>query len=226
MRSVTGPDGRAIPENWIARLEHPSLPPRSPLWPTPPSTPSPLPPPLPAELQLNAFLQHRRTGKPPMIFDVRMIERTVFLGEVPPIPEDNTPGLVPFHTDGPNGGQPATYPGVSALNITALADDPLGEFPWPFIVLAHHPSLPVTVQDIIVAILANFQECVTEDEVNSLTAARRDQVYRAYWQRVKELMLAEDDGIRRIDYLGDRYMFRGLEPAEVGDGFMIYFGPP
>ena len=32
-------------------------------------------------------------------------------------------------------------------------------------------------------------------------------------------------GLRRVDFLGDRYMFRGLEPAPDGDGFMMYFGP-
>lgn len=229
MRSLTGPDGRGIPENWIARLEHPSLPPRPTLWPTPPCTP--LPPssalPLPPHaLQLNPFLEHRRTGKPPVVLDVRMPAQLIFLGEVAPIPEDPVPGLVPFNPDGPNGAQPATFPGVGALTVTALADDPLAAFPWPFIVLNHHAALPVTVQDVLSSVVANFAERVTQEELDALMAPRREQVYRAYWQRVGELRFSEEDGVRRVDYLGDRYMFRGLESMPDEEGFMIFFGPP
>ena len=226
MRSLTGPDGRGIPDNWISRLEHPSLPPRPPLWPTPPSTPTLLTTPLPSDLQLNPFLEHRRIGKPPLILDVRMSVQQVFLGEVPPIPEDPVPGIVMFNPEGPNGAQPATYPGVTALNVTALADDPLGEFPWPFIVLNHHAALPVTVYDVLHAVIDNFYESVTQEELDALTASRREQVHRAYWQRVNELPFDEDDGVRRVDYLGDRYMFRGFEPIPSEEGFMIFFGPP
>ncbi|KIP03106.1 hypothetical protein PHLGIDRAFT_78097, partial [Phlebiopsis gigantea 11061_1 CR5-6] len=169
---------------------------------------------------------HRRTGKPPLLLDVRMTEQIALLGEVPPIPEDPVPGLVLFNAAGPNGAQAATYPGVGALNVGALADDPLGAFPWPFVVLSHHAALPVTVQDVLRGVLANFHERVAAEELAALTAARREQVHRAYWQRVEELRFDEADGVRRVDYLGDRYMFRGLEPVPGAEGFMIFFGPP
>lgn len=231
MRSLTSPDGSWHPENWIPRLEHPALPPRPELWPTPPPSPPSVPPPLADELALNPFLEHRRTGLPPVDLDLRRPALWVYLGEPPgaaPLVESpEAPKLHPLlELDGPNGAQPATHPGVGALNAGALADDPAPCVRWPFIVLAHHPALPVSVADVLEALHENFRQCLTEEEVAALSPARQDQLFRTYWSRVECYGGGGTDGLRRVDYLGDRYMFRGLEPAPSGDGFMIYFGPP
>ncbi|EKM57707.1 uncharacterized protein PHACADRAFT_251500 [Phanerochaete carnosa HHB-10118-sp] len=217
------------PENWIPRLEHPALPPRPDLWSTPPSTPRSTPPPLPCEMQLNPLLQHRRTGLPMLDYDLRHRDLWVFVGPPQTLPAaggaDALKVPVSLELYGPNGAQPATYPGVGALNVTMLGDEPFAEFHWPFIVLSRHPALPVTVQDVLEAVHENFRQCLTTEEVDMLGPFRRDQLFRTYWARVEWFPSDETAGLRRVDYLGDRYMFRGLEPAPVGDGFMIFFGP-
>ncbi|KAI0915178.1 hypothetical protein AcV5_005499 [Taiwanofungus camphoratus] len=191
---------------------------------------SPHPPPPASEIQLNPFLRHRPIGKPPILFDLRLHEPLVLLGEMPPVPGDREPWHVPFYSAGPNGAQPATYPAITGLHITALADDTLPRFPWPFIVVPHHPSLPVLIRDVLNACIANFEERMTQEEVDALSEQRKDQTYRAYWQRVTTMVggriPGDEDGLRRIDYLGDRAFFRGLEPAPDGDGFMMFVGPP
>ena len=244
MRSVQGPDGLPHPEQWISRLEHPALPPRPSLWTTPPSS-SPPSPPHPCHLQLNPFLEHRLTGVPPIVFDIRFKPHSIILGEAPP----NTPSpsssstssssssgsqhahFIMFNPEGPNGLQPATYPGIPALTICALADEMTFHFPWPVLAICGDSSLPVTVREVLRAIYLNFQEYMTEEELSSLTRLRRSQVERAYHQRVRDLPgCPADDGIRRVDFLGDRCIFRGIEPVKDGDGdgegFVLFVGPP
>ncbi|GJE85368.1 hypothetical protein PsYK624_014470 [Phanerochaete sordida] len=207
MRSLQSPDGALHPENWIARLEH-----RAPAAPR----------------RLNPLLAHTRTGPPPLEYDVRMQDAVVCVG--PPhvtLDARGAPvGLLPsvLAPAGPNGAQPATHPGVGALAVTALADEPAG-FAWPFVVLARHAALPVTVGDVLEALHANFQECLAAGEVAGVSTARREALFRAYWARVEWYPDDAIPGLRRVDFLGDRYMFRGLEPAPDGDGFMMYFGP-
>ena len=57
---------------------------------------------------------------------------------------------------------------------------------------------------------------VAAEELAALGAPRREQVHRAYWQRVQELGFDEGDGVRRVDYLLDNYMFRGIARAQGG----------
>lgn len=227
MRSVQGPDGSERPETWMARLEHPALPPRPPLWPTPPSSPSQTSPPS-LSLQLNPFLEHRRVGVPPIIFDIRFKLDSILLGEREPDSDDEQGGGWPhFRPAGQNGAQPATYPGVTALSVTALADDMMTTFSWPVTAMAHHPALPVTVENVLDALYQNFQEFMTKEELDSLTEQRRQQVLRAYEDRARNLPdIDHTDGVRRVDFLGDRCIFRGLEPPPDGEGFTLFVGPP
>ncbi|CCM04388.1 uncharacterized protein FIBRA_06564 [Fibroporia radiculosa] len=226
-RSLTDEHGSPRPENWVPRIEHPSLPPRPALWDTPRQPVHHVPP---AELQLNPFLRHRATGRPPILFDLRVHQCLVYLGELPPLAPGEEPLRIPFYSDGPNGSQPATHPPVASVRITALADDTFPVFPWPITVMPHHPALPVLVRDVLNACIANFEERMTREEVDALALDRRPQVFRAYWARVRSMVAGripgDDDGLRRIDYLGDRVFFRGLEPAPDGDGFMLFMGAP
>lgn len=148
------------------------------------------------------------------------------LGELTPVQGDKQPVRLPFEIDYSNGAQPATYPGVSSLKITTIADDPLPICPWPILVVSHHPSLPVLVGDVLYAIIRNFSQHMTNQEYYSLSLDRRLQVHTAYWNRVRVILgdWQDDDGVRRIDYLGDRHYFRGLEPDSNGEGFVIFFG--
>ncbi|KAI0765898.1 hypothetical protein BD413DRAFT_481632 [Trametes elegans] len=220
-------DGGTHPENWIPRARHPCLPPRPELWPTPPATYAPLP----GELQLNPWLVHRAEGPPALHFDLRLRAADVQLNPAPaPGALHNHGERAPFHADGPNGAQPATHPGAPGLRITALAGDPQPAFWWPVTALAHHAALPVQVRDVLDALVANFEEFVTEGEWRRLSRERQRMALRAYARRV-ELVIGgrrcpRDDGLRRVDYLGDNICFRGLAPAPDGEGFMLFVGPP
>lgn len=150
----------------------------------------------------------------------------VELGEEVPESDTERPRAILFDVSGPNGAQPATHPGVSEMKITMLADDALPVFPWPFIVNAHHDALPVTMCDVIMALVDNFKERMTQAEVNSLDPRRKQIMEQAYWNRLTAMAISNDDGIRRVDYLGGNYMFRGLEPAPDGEGFMLFVGAP
>ena len=236
MQSLVDPANLARhPENWIAGVEHPSLPPQPAMWRHPPQVDPPL---SPHQLQLNPFLEHRRFGEPPIQHDLRCFyleDPQVILGELPPNGDTIVrPRVLCFSMLGPNGAQPATYPGVRSMKITMLADDSLPVFPWPFIVHAHHDALPVTVRDVLIAVTENFKQRLTQEEVDSMSLGRQQLVNYAYWARIhwtrgRTSAVSEEDlinGLRRVDYLGTNYIFRGLEPAPDGEGFTLFVGAP
>ncbi|KAH9848778.1 hypothetical protein C2E23DRAFT_862427 [Lenzites betulinus] len=217
------PGGQTFPENWVPRVTHFSLPPRPDLWPTPPQTFDPLP----GTLQLNPWLTHRATGPSPLHFDLRLRAEDAQLNTR----EDRYGARrAEFRAFGPNGAQPATYPGVPRLRICALAGDAQPVFWWPFTVLAHHEALPVQVRDVLDALVANFEERMTLEEFNLLSDERAGMLHRAYGRRTALVVggrpCPKDDGLRRVDYLGDNICFRGLEPMPDGEGFMMFVGPP
>ncbi|KAI0823477.1 hypothetical protein BC628DRAFT_1449855 [Trametes gibbosa] len=217
------PGGQTFPENWVPRVAHFSLPPRPALWPTPPQTFDPLP----GELQLNPWLTHRPTGPSPLHFDLRLRAEDVQLNA--PDTRYST-RRADFRVFGPNGAQPATYPGVPRLRICALAADAQAVFWWPFTVLAHHEALPVQMRDVLDALVANFEERMSLEEFNLLSDERARMLHRAYLRRTALVVggrpCPKDDGLRRVDYLGDNICFRGLEPLPGGEGFMMFVGPP
>ena len=253
-------DGHPHPDRWIPRVQHASLPPRPDLWPTPRQTYNPLPeelqlnpflmhcllgrPPLHFDLRLR-------------VEDITLGERPPAVSPytLPPPPNNDPPPWViemaaaaaaansdstsssasarapnAFWCDGPNGAQPATYPGVPRLRIAALAGDASHAFAWPVTVLPHDAALPVLVADVLHALVANFEERLTGEELDALSEGRRTMVYQAYWRRMRLPIggrIPEDtDGLRRVDYLGDATYFRGLEPNPSGDGFVLFLGPP
>ncbi|KAI8974807.1 hypothetical protein BD414DRAFT_467807 [Trametes punicea] len=228
LASLREPGGATFPENWVPRVRHPSLPPRPDLWPTPRQTPEPLP----GEVQLNPWLVHRSTGPPHLHFDLRYRAADIMINEEPYDRDGfHLPGMRShFCCDGPNGSQPATYPGLPRLRICALADDPQPVFWWPFTVIPHHEFLPVLMADVFDALIANFEERITSEEIRLLSEERRLMVYRAYLRRtnlvIGGVQCPKDDGLRRVDYLGDNVCFRGLEPAPDGQGFILFMGPP
>ena len=60
----------------------------------------------------------------------------------------------------------------------------------------------------------------------------RDVLKASYWIRTQDrdgeesVTVDEADGLRRLDYLGSNYIFRGLEPAPDGEGFILFMGAP
>jgi hypothetical protein len=90
----------------------------------------------------------------------------------------------------------------------------------------------ITCEDVFIGIYENFQEHVKRREFNSWPVARQERCNRTYNVRMQERrqMCAEESsetvGLRRIDCMGDRVMFRGLQPSPIHEGaWIIFLGP-
>lgn len=90
----------------------------------------------------------------------------------------------------------------------------------------------ITVQDVFEAISYNFSLHVSGEEYASWDERRQAQAGAAYWNKVFRNQVinphgaVNNDGMKRVDYLGDRVMFRGLEPSPRKDGtWMLFVGP-
>lgn len=208
---LRSPGGTEHPELWIPGLEHPSIPPRPGRW----SDPRPGEPlPFPWECQLNPFLEHKLFGVSALYWDLGQPHGGILYGEaeatIPLSPADKA--------------QPATWPFLTHMYINAVADDTAPHFPWPFMVF--NPR-GIKCEDVFEAIFENFQQHVSQHEHDSWSALRQRQSGRAYHIRLASED-REGDGLRRIDYLGHRVMFRGLEPNpnRDGSGWVMFIGPP
>ncbi|KAL0946663.1 hypothetical protein HGRIS_012853 [Hohenbuehelia grisea] len=183
--------------HWIRGTQHIALPPRPTRW----AEPNPLDPlPFPFECQLNPHLEHKLFGTPPLIFNIGLHPGVILYAGV-----DVTLPLLPS-----DKAQPATYPFLTHMFINAVADDPMDNFPWPIMVVQ---ELGIKVADVLNAIYHNFQEHVSRTEYDSWPPARRKQAAAARTSRIAASngTVPEDDTVRRIDYLGDLVMFRGLQ---------------
>ncbi|KAH7887212.1 hypothetical protein F5I97DRAFT_1807635 [Phlebopus sp. FC_14] len=218
--NLRGPNGTPRPETWPARFQHPALPPRPPEWPTPPQN-ARLP--FPWETQLNPYLEHRYIGRTLISFDIGRPPLGIVFTESEP---------AAITLDQSDFCQPATFPFATHMHVVGVADDPAPIFPWPIMV---RNERGITCGDVFQAISSNFQEHVTVEEYNGWSGRRRDLAARAYQKRVHEPLdwtrpheiPGRNDGLRRIDYMGDKVMFRGLEPSPWRDGTWIMFvGPP
>jgi hypothetical protein len=170
---------------------------------------------------------HHAAGHPLVHFDLRLPPSAITLLRGAPAP------LAPS-----DSAQHATWPALAELTIASVADEPLfaaggGAFPWP--VRAANPG-GVTCGDVWAALAAAVRLHVRPGEYAALSAARKEQVKLSYWARCAPDLPVEDgapprpgpdDGCRRIDVLGTRVMFRGLEPASGVDGsWVMFLGPP
>jgi hypothetical protein len=113
--------------------------------------------------------------------------------------------------------------------VSAVADDPFPVFPWP--VLVRNPRGVLCI-DVYRAVHKNFQAYLTKDEVSKFSAFKLRMVEEACSQRRESRLMGrewndDEDGLRRVDYLVDRVMFRGLEPSKIGGGsWVLHLGPP
>jgi hypothetical protein len=173
--------------------------------------------PRPQECRLHQYLQHLSIGVPLLHFDIG--RETILLGR--------SQATIPIHDS--DCAQLATDPPLSEMHIHAVADDSAPNFPWPFTV--RNPR-GITCQDVFRTIYRNFQQHVTEQEFNTWSRRRKEQCSRAYHLRVDSMNAwnpvppAFGDGLRRIDYMGERIMFRGLEPSPAGETSWIMFVGP
>lgn len=127
-----------------------------------------------------------------------------------------------------NLNQPATYPFVTEMYITAVGDDPYAEFPWP---LAVYNPKGVLCKDVFHAVFQNFQRFLKREEVDKFIKFKTKLVEEAFNQRREGGLMGrvwdDQDGLRRIDYFADKVMFRGLEPSpNRGGSWTMFLGPP
>ncbi|KAL4264066.1 DUF6699 domain-containing protein [Pleurotus pulmonarius] len=199
------------PERWISGTQHPALPPRPTRW-KEPNPQDPLP--FPWECQLNPFLEHRLFGPMSLWFDVREDPSMLCYGTV-----DTMIPLSPA-----DRMQPATYPFLTHMFINAIGDDPIQPFLWPFMV--RNPK-GIKCEDVYNAVYENFQEYVSQSEYDDWPQVRQVQCTQSYGARHSSRANRESgfvEGIRRVDYLGDNIMFRGLEPNPNIDGWVMCVG--
>jgi hypothetical protein len=186
--------------------------------------------------QLNPLLVHHAAGVPLVHFDLRLPPSAITLLHGPGAPAP------PSAAD---RAQHATWPALAELVIGAVADEPLfapatalglgvaAGFPWA--VRMANPG-GVTCGDVWAALADAVMLHVRPGEYAALSPARKEQVKLSYWARCASDLPVEEgapprpgpnDGCRRIDVLGTRIMFRGLEPAPGVDGsWVMFLGPP
>ena len=212
-RSLRGLHGSPHPERWVPGLQHRSIPRRPSLWRDPePSYP-------PSECQLNPYLEHRSFGPPPLYFNIGLGTGGIVFYE----PE----GTIPL--EAADRAQPATYPLLTEMYIDTVGDDPSRTFLWPFPI--HNPN-GILCQDVFEAICVNFEQYISQDEYDSWPESLQNRCTRSYNARLAtanswnpELSPPSNDGLRRIDYMGDRFMFRGLEPHPNDSSWTLFVGP-
>jgi hypothetical protein len=219
--SLVGPNDSPHPERWIPGLIHPALPPRPTLWDAGAASF-----PFIWDYHLNPFLQHRVVGYSPVYFHIASTPGAVY--HRLPLTRNLTVPLWPEEL-----AQPATYPFLKDMHIKNIADDDsTNPFPWPMIV---HNSDGVLLRDIFAAISENFSQYVAQEEFSHWTEERKKTAKRAYRARVAIANTSLDPfippshdntGLRRVDYMGERVLFRGLEPSPEQDGtWVMFLGP-
>ncbi|KAI0832933.1 hypothetical protein BC628DRAFT_1407292 [Trametes gibbosa] len=138
--------------------------------------------------------------------------------------------------------EPATFPTVRRMTISceALAEWPVVLEPHstsrdrsrersPFLGVSAYPAgasaddAPITVYDVLMAIHRTVQRQISHVDWARLTRAQTQAVSRAYTRRCRTFPSAaafeEAQGVRRVDYLLEAYMFRGLVRDNLQDGF-------
>lgn len=130
--------------------------------------------------------------------------------------------------------QQATHPGITRMEITC---DGISQ--WPIILepqrdrpssgFLNVPSSatadfgPITVGDVLVAIHRVLQTQISHRDWVQLTPSQETNIARAYTRRCRTFPSVEEfearQGVRRVDYLLDKVVFRGLTRVRGEDGF-------
>ncbi|KAH8096660.1 hypothetical protein BXZ70DRAFT_329226 [Cristinia sonorae] len=132
--------------------------------------------------------------------------------------------------------QQATHPGVTRMEIIcdAISQWPIVLEPQPdrpsqsgYLSVPSGPASygPITVGDILVAIHRVLQTQISHRDWVKLSAQEEANVARAYTRRCRTFPSAEEfearQGVRKVDYLLERFMFRGLTRIRGTDGFEL-----
>ena len=134
--------------------------------------------------------------------------------------------------------EPATHPPVHHMTITCdLIPD------WPIVLEPHtrererererSPFLsvspqeaanaPITVYDVLMALHRTLQRRISQADWARLTTRQTNAISAAYTRRCRTYPSVQAfenaQGVRRVDYLHERYMFRGIMRAGATEGF-------
>ncbi|OSC96378.1 hypothetical protein PYCCODRAFT_1441083 [Trametes coccinea BRFM310] len=191
-----------------------------------PSAPPPPPPPA-----INPLLNGENAGGPLLLFDLSQNtfnpQRLTSYGQ-----KKGTPlSLEELR-------EPATYPPVWRMTIThdKIPDWPVVLEPRstsrersrersPFLGVPPEVSQdsPITVFDVLKAIFLTVQRQISHVDWARLSQSDMRAVSMAYTRRCRTFSSAaafeEAQGVRRVDYLRDDYMFRGIARENSKDGF-------
>jgi hypothetical protein len=124
--------------------------------------------------------------------------------------------------------EPATHPAITRLRIIC---DIIPQ--WP-IDLEYNPysqgglnipapAVPISLGDILIALHRSLQNRISHIDWAKLTVSEETAVARAYTRRCKSIpsvsQFEASQGVRRVDYLLDRVMFKGLIRVPGAEGF-------
>lgn len=120
--------------------------------------------------------------------------------------------------------QAATTPPVTRMRVIHHAIPQ-----WPIDIelryneYAAGTTSPITVGDVLYMIHQSLRRQISHADWAMLSSWRRTEVARAYTRRYSSVpqmaQLEASRGVRRVDYLGDRHIFRGLVKIYDMDGF-------
>lgn len=194
-----------------------------PTWlvPYPPAPPQPQP-------QLNPLLNAEGGRQPPLVFDLS------FYAYEPRRAAASAGGAGGSLLSADELSQTASYPGVTRMVITCdevpdwrIVLEPYKERPSNSGYLAvptpNAPVAPITVNDVLRAIHQYLQRQITHADWYKLPQDRATAVARAYTRRCRTFpttqAFEESQGVKRVDYLENKYMFRGLVRERGEQGF-------
>ncbi|KAH7887221.1 hypothetical protein F5I97DRAFT_1120778 [Phlebopus sp. FC_14] len=121
--------------------------------------------------------------------------------------------------------EPATYPPITRMRIT---HDAIPQ--WPIDLQYHYDqytmqttSPPITLGDVLYMVHSSLHRQITQQDWARLSLTEETNVARAYTRRCKSVPstahLEASQGVKRIDYLLEKHIFRGLIRAHDEDGF-------
>jgi hypothetical protein len=195
--------------------------PYTPWTPFPPASPWHYAQPLPPQFQIHPFL-NAESPRPDFFFDV------------------SHPHFAPSRLVGPGQSvhlspeelrQPATHPPITRLRIIcdAIPQWPIDLQYNPYFnggVAPHSPDggmLPITLCDVLVAVHRSLHTRISHIDWARLSVAEETAVSKAYTRRCRSVPSTSEfeanQGVRRVDYLLDRVIFRGLLRVSSSEGF-------
>lgn len=181
-----------------------------------------------AQPQLNPLLDAESGRQPPILFDLS------FYTFEPRRASPSNPSGVSLSAD--ELSQTATYPGVTRMVITC---DEIPEWQVVLEPYRERPShsgylgvpadnsaaanAPITVNDVLYAIHRMLQRQIVHADWVKLSNDKATAVARAYTRRCRTFpttqAFEESQGVKRVDYLESKYMFKGLARHRGEQGF-------